>query len=146
MAKISGVFKRIKITAGDDEALLLKTPNLFFIGNLEQKRLVPVEPELFGRVEDDALASFGESVEGDIAFAFNPLYPKIGTYERVPWYETIWVQLGLVGFCTLFLLSAAIVWLIRPLIQKIRDKQPQGQPFRWALVVAGEPGCFISFS
>lgn len=140
MTKIAGVFKHIKITAGDDESLLIKTPNLFFLGSTGQKQLVPIEPQLFRRVEDNALTGFGEDTEGRIAFAFNPMYPKIGTYERVPWYETIWVQLGLVGFCTVFFLSACVVWLIRPLIQQIRGKRFKRHHFNWALNLAGIVG------
>jgi len=43
----------------------------------------------------------------------------------VPWYETIWVQLGLVGFCAIVFLSACIIWPIRPLIRRLRGKRFQ---------------------
>ncbi|WP_199318348.1 serine hydrolase domain-containing protein [Leptolyngbya sp. FACHB-541] len=140
MTKISGVFKHIRITAGEDESLLIQTPNLFFLGNPGQTRLVPIEPQLFRRAGDNALTSFGEGTEGDVAFAFNPIYPKLGAYERVPWHETIWVQLGLAGVCTVFFLSACVAWLIRPLIQQIRGKRSKEKPFDWALNIAGIVG------
>jgi CubicO group peptidase (beta-lactamase class C family) len=136
MAKLSGVFEHINITAGEDESLFIKTPNLFFLSNPEQKQLIPVEPRLFRRIKDNAFTGFAEDSEGHIAFAFNPIYPKIGTYERIPWYETVWAHLGLVSFCTLFFLSACLTWLIRPLIQQIRGKR-QKQHLQWALKLAG---------
>ncbi|NJN59605.1 MAG: beta-lactamase family protein [Leptolyngbyaceae cyanobacterium SL_5_9] len=138
MAKLSGVFEHIKITGGNNQSLLVQTPNLFFLGNPGQKQLIPVEPNLFRRVDSNAFTSFGEDPEGHIAFAFNPIYPKIGTYERIPWYETIWVQLGIAGFCTVFFLSSSVVWLIRPLIQH-RGKRHEKR-LNWALNLAGMIG------
>ena len=67
--------------------------------------------------------------------------PKIGAYERIPWYETIWVQLGIVAFCAIVFLSASSVGLIRPLIRRLRGKRfIVEQKFSSAWVVAGLVG------
>jgi hypothetical protein len=138
--KPSAVFKDINIKKGDNGTLVIQTPSLFFLNNPQNITLIPVGPQLFQRANDDALTAFGGAIEDEasnqIKFAFNPLWPKIGAYERVPWYETAWVQLGLLGFCVLVFLSAFFIWPIRPLIRRLRGKpvQIERQPSRaWLL-------------
>lgn len=143
--KPSAVFKHINIKKGDNGTLVIQTPGLFFLNNPQNIKLIPVEPKLFQRANDDALTAFGEAIEDEgsnqIKFVFNPLWPKIGAYERVPWYETAWVQLGLLGFCVLVFLSAFFIWPIRPLIRRLRGKnfQIERQPSR-AWLLAGVVG------
>lgn len=121
--------------------MTISTPSLFFLGHTPKHTLVPVEPLLFKRVEDDAFTAFGEDSRGNIAFVFNPLWSKIGAYERISWYETIWLQLEIIGFCTIVFLSASIVGLIRPLIRRFRGKRfIVKQKFNNAWVVAGIVG------
>ncbi len=141
LAKISGIFEHIQITKGNNNTLTVQTPSLFFIQKISQRQLVPLDLLLFRRVEDNALTAFGEDEDGNVALAFNPLYPKIGAYERIAWYESVWVQLGLIGFCTLFFLSSCVAWLLRPLIQRWRGKQTQEkEQLTWALRLAGAIG------
>ncbi|MEW5860328.1 MAG: serine hydrolase domain-containing protein, partial [Cyanobacteriota bacterium] len=127
--KPSAVFKHINIKKGDKGTLVIQTPGLFFLSNPQNIKLIPLEPQLFKRANDDALTAFGKAIEDkdsdEIKFAFNPLWPKIGAYERVPWYETAWVQIGLLGFCILVFLSAGFVWPIYPLIRRLRGEQFQ---------------------
>jgi hypothetical protein len=143
--KPSAVFKHINIKKGDNGTLVIQTPSLFFLNNPQNIKLIPVGQELFQRANDDALTAFGEAIEDEgtnqIKFVFNPLWPKIGAYERVPWYETAWVQLGLLGFCVLVFLSAFFIWPIRPLIRRLRGKnfQIERQPSR-AWLLAGLVG------
>ncbi|MBE9169756.1 serine hydrolase [Pleurocapsales cyanobacterium LEGE 06147] len=123
IAKLSGPFKHIRITNEPDGTLLVRTPSLFFLGKVENRRLVPTEePFLFRRVEDESFAFFRLDEEGKVAYAFNPMYPKIGAYERVPWYEKIGFHLGILAFCVVFFLAAFIVWLVLPLIRRFRGK------------------------
>jgi hypothetical protein len=137
--KPSAVFKHINIKKGDNGTLVIQTPGVFFLSNPQNIKLIPVEPQLFKRTNDDALTAFGEAIEDEasnqIKFAFNPLWPKIGAYERVPWYETAWVQLGVLGFCVVVFLSAFFIWPIRPLIRRLRGKNFQLSGSRV------EPGC-----
>ncbi|MBD2744943.1 serine hydrolase domain-containing protein [Coleofasciculus sp. FACHB-1120] len=143
--KPSAMFKHINIKKGDNGTLVIQTPGLFFLSNPQDIKLIPVGPQLFQRANDDALTAFGEAIEdkgsNQIKFAFNPLWPKIGAYERVPWYETAWVQLGVLGFCVLVFLSAFFIWPIRPLIRRLRGKnfQIERQPSR-AWLLAGLVG------
>lgn len=134
IAKLTAPFKHIRITKGDNGTLLVRTPSLFFLGNASKIQLVPVEPLLFQRLSDKGFTGFGENSRGQVRFAFNPIWPKLGTFERVPWYETIWVQLGFVGFCAVVFLSACISWLRRSL----RPNRFQAkQQLSWAWVLAG---------
>lgn len=140
LAKLAAPFKHINIEKGDNGTLLVSTPGLFFLGNAPKLQLVPVEPLLFQR-DDSEFTAFGEDESGRIKFAFNPLWPIIGTYERIHWYENIWFQLGLVGFCAVVFLSACFVWLIRPLVCRLRGKRFQVERgLRQAWMVAGLVG------
>jgi hypothetical protein len=136
-AKLTAPFKHINIKKGDNGTLLVSTPGLFFLGNVPKVRLVPVEPLLFQRTEDEAFTAFGEDKSGRIRFAFNPLWPIIGAYEHIRWYETIWVQLGLVGFCALVFLTACFMWPIRPLIRRLRGKRQVSRRLSGAWFLAG---------
>lgn len=142
-AKLTGVFEHIQIIKDSDNTLTVQTPNLLFAGKVPQNRLEPLDPPLFRRVKDNATAAFNTDTSGKL-FAFNVLYPKIGAYVRVPWYESIWVQLGTMGVCSLFFLSATIAWLIRPLSQSIGQGNHKVVRARdslgWTLTIAGLVG------
>jgi CubicO group peptidase (beta-lactamase class C family) len=139
--KVAGVYQHINIKKGDNGTLVIHTPGLFFLSNPQDITLIPVRPQLFQRANDDALTAFGNPIDPDsdeIKFAFNPLWPKIGAYERIPWYETAWVQLGLLGFCVLVFLSAFFIWPIRPLIRRLRGKQfKRKRPHSQSWLIAG---------
>lgn len=140
-AKMSAPFKHIKIAQGDNGTLLVRTPSLFFLGNAPKIRLIPVEPLLFQRASDEAFTGFGSDSNSRIAFAFNPIWPVIGTFERIYWYETVWVQLGIVGFCAVVFLLAAIIYPILPLIRGLRGKRFRvKQRLSWAWLLAGLVG------
>ena len=140
LAKLTSPFKHLIINKGDNGNLLISTPGLFFLGSVPKIRLIPVEPMLFKRADSDAFTGFGEE-NGRIAFAFNPLWPKIGGYERVYWYETVWVQLGIAAFCAIVFLSACIVWPIGYIFNLIQGKASlnrQKNSFAW--IIAGVLG------
>ncbi|BDA68583.1 hypothetical protein CAL7716_027490 [Calothrix sp. PCC 7716] len=140
LAKLTSPFKHIIINKGNNGDLVINTPSLLFPGSVPKIQLIPVEPMLFKRADSDAFTSFGEE-NGRIAFAFNPLWPKIGAYERVYWYETVWVQLGIAAFCAIVFLSACIVWPIGYIFNFIRGQASlnrQKNTFAW--VIAGVLG------
>jgi len=138
LAKLTAPFEHINIKQSDKGTLLVSTPSLFFVGNAPKIRLTPVEPLLFQRVNDDAFTAFEQDKSGWIKFAFNPLWAKIGAYEHIHWYETSWVQLGILGFCVAVFLSAAVIYPIVPLIRRLRGKRFQvKRQLRWAWVLAG---------
>ncbi len=140
LAKLTSPFKHITINKANNSDLVINTPSLFFPGSVPKIQLIPVEPMLFKRADSDAFTSFAEE-NGRIAFAFNPLWPKIGGYERVYWYETVWVQLGIAAFCAIVFLSACIVWPIGYIFNLIRGQASlnrQKKTFAW--VIAGVLG------
>lgn len=136
--KLAGTFKHINIKKTDDNRLQIQTPSLFFLNKIKPVQLEPVEPLLFKRVDTPTFTAFEENEEGQITFAYNPLFPKIGTYERIFWYEGIWVHFGLVGFCVLVFLSAMSRGIVQPLIQWWRGKPSQDkQQYNSAWLLAG---------
>ncbi|MGK7950692.1 MAG: hypothetical protein AB4368_18415 [Xenococcaceae cyanobacterium] len=114
IAKITGVAKQIQVTSQDDGTLLVLTPPLFFFGKTTNTKLIPTsEPRLFRRQNDDAYVFFVADESGKITHLSNPLYPKIGTFQRVPWYENIKLHLVLLAFCSLWFIVAAGTGLIQ---------------------------------
>ncbi len=123
LAQITGVAKEINVTPQPEGTLLVQTPPLLFRGKIESIKLIPTSaPGLFYRQNDNAYVLFIEDDSGKITHVSNPLYPKIGTYQKVPWYETIRVHLGLLICCTILFLTATIAGIIRPLLCILRGK------------------------
>ncbi len=141
LAKVAAPFKDINIKKADNGNLVISTPKLFFIGKSPDKELVPIDKLLFRRPEDNAYTAFGENSDGEIEYVFNPLYPKIGPYEKISWYEDIWVQLGIVVFCAIVFLSAFFMYPIRGIIQRLWGKSAKFEPqLKAAWVIAGVYG------
>ena len=137
IAKITGIAKEINVTTQPNGTLLIQTPPLLFRSNVENIELTPTEESnLFYRSLDNAYVFFVEDERG-IQNVSNPLYPKIGTYQRVPWYETIKVHLGLLAFSAIFFLTATIAGIIRPIIGLLRRKIIHTPKLTWVRTVAG---------
>ena len=140
-AKVTAPFKDINIKEGDKGDLIIDTPKLFFVSKIPDKELVPIDKLLFRRSSDNAFTAFGENKNGEIKFAFNPLFPKIGAYEKIAWYESVSVQLGIAAFCTIVFLSAFITYPIIPIIRRLRGKSGKlEREFNGAWVIAGLVG------
>jgi CubicO group peptidase (beta-lactamase class C family) len=140
-AKVTAPFKDINIKQGDKGDLIINTPKLFFVSKIPDKELVPIDKLLFRRPSDNTFTSFGENKNGEIEFAFNPLFPKIGAYQKIAWYETIWVQLGIAAFCAIVFLSAFLKYPIVPIIQGLRGKSGKLEgEFNAAWIIAGLVG------
>ncbi|MGB3639258.1 MAG: serine hydrolase [Rivularia sp. (in: cyanobacteria)] len=140
-AKVAAPFGDINIKKADNGNLIINTPKLFFTGKTPDKELVPIDKLLFRRPKDNAYTAFGENKDGEIEYAFNPLFPKIGPYEKISWYEDIWVQLGIAAFCTIVFLSAFFMYPVRGIIQRLRGKSAKFESeFNAAWVIAGVYG------
>ena len=137
MAQITGIAKEIKIAVRQGK-LLIETLPLVFRNKIEDIELIPTEePGLFYRERDNAYVYFVADESGKISHVSNPLYPKIGTYQKVPWYETIRVHLGILIFCTIFFLTATVAGIIRPLLRVLQGKANNLPKFTIARTVAG---------
>ncbi|MBV6624411.1 MAG: beta-lactamase family protein [Rivularia sp. (in: Bacteria)] len=121
-AKITAPFKDIYIKKAGNGNLIVSTPKLFFVNKTPDRELIPIDNLLFRQDKINRFTAFGENSNRDIEFAFNPLFPKLGAYEKIAWYEGIWVQLGIAAFCVIIFLSAFIMYVIRPLLRLLRGK------------------------
>lgn len=125
IAKISAPYRRIHIRRRD-RGLQIETPGLFFRSTKDSILLEPLEPLLFRRMNEntdsDALMAFEENEQGRITYAYNPLFPKIGTYVKVAWYETIWVHAAVLGLAVILFLTAAFIWPLHPLWRRLKGK------------------------
>ncbi|MGV2826472.1 serine hydrolase domain-containing protein [Myxosarcina sp. GI1(2024)] len=124
IAKLTGIFKHIRVVENND-TLRVTTPNLFFLRQFPGTDLFPTEqPRLFRR-QDGSYVFFTESETGEITHVSNPLYPKIGTYQRVAWYETAKVQLGILAVCAILFVAVIFTDGIVPIFKALRGKSEQ---------------------
>jgi hypothetical protein len=138
MAKITGIAKEIQVKTQSDGTLLVQAPPLLFRSKVEDTKLIPTaESGLFYRDNDNAYVYFVSNEAGEITHLSNPLYPKIGTYQRIPWYETISVHLGIFAFCLLFFLTATITGIVRPTIRFLRRNKISTPKLIWVRTLAG---------
>ncbi|EGJ35250.1 MULTISPECIES: hypothetical protein [Moorena] len=75
------------------------------------------EPLLFRYPDSNMYISFRKDSQGKITAMSLSSHVHL-TYEKLAWYETLVLQVGLVGFCVLIFLWGCLVWLIRPLISR----------------------------
>lgn len=138
IAKITGVAKEIIVTDQPDGTLLVQTPDLLFRGKTNNTKLIPTnEPGLFRRQNDNAYVFFVEDDSGKIQNVSNPLYPKIGTFQKVPWYENIKVHLVILVFCIIFFFSATVTSIIQVLQFILRNKTKHQPKLNLAHILAG---------
>ena len=141
IAKITGIDKEINVATSADGTLVITTPPLVFRSQVKDIKLTPTaEPGLFYREIDNAYVYFVADNSGKVTHVSNPLYPKIGIYQKVPWYETIWVHLGILVFCMVFFLTGAIAGIIRPLIRLLRGQKIATSELTWVRTLAGAIG------
>ncbi len=120
MTKVSGLFQLLHVRPYEENRLQAEAPGLLFRTSVKRQILTPLLSGLFQHADGETLTAFEADDSGSIRYAFNLLFPKIGAYERVPWYGTIVFHLSVLGFCTIFFTTAAASWLIRPLVNWLR--------------------------
>jgi CubicO group peptidase (beta-lactamase class C family) len=82
----------------------------------------PAGPLLYRRVGGDEHLAFGPDERGRATYLF-PVLPMSMAFERVRWYESEVVLLGLLGFSTLGLVGALAGWLAGALVRCIRRRE-----------------------
>ncbi|MEB3355372.1 MAG: serine hydrolase domain-containing protein [Synechococcales bacterium] len=138
-AKLSAPYEQIWVRGSEYGTLEVQPPSLLFAGQVANKTLAPIGPQLFKRLEDDALAAFAEDEDGRVTYGFNLLWPKIGTYERVAWYEVIWFHLTILVICGILFATGAIAWIILPLLRQLIQRK-RGEPAPWLYGARGLAG------
>ncbi|MCB0008764.1 MAG: beta-lactamase family protein [Anaerolineales bacterium] len=112
-ALFSGYYREVPAYSHDTLQKLKSLPEQFPV-NVEGNRLqlwgrdyVETEPLIFRNAESSSPVVFRTTVASET----QQLYAGAGAYERVPWYEALPVQLGLIGWFLLTFLSGIIVAL-----------------------------------
>jgi len=77
LASLGAVFGHVDVKSNGDGTLTVQTPEFFFSRGSVKRKLIPVEPLLFQRADDDAYTAFGEDSKGNI----NYLYSGLQVYE-----------------------------------------------------------------
>jgi CubicO group peptidase (beta-lactamase class C family) len=114
LEKMSQLGRDVRVTADGDGMLTVHLPN-------QTTQWVEIEPLLFQRVGGGDYSAFEEDEEGRITHMFLADMPAVA-YERLAWYETSPVHLGLLGFAALFFLSAILAGPVSCMIRRIRHK------------------------
>ena len=122
MAKLTGTFRHIKVSdrAQPPAALTIQAPELFFFKKQEDIALIPVDPPLFQRMDNNTLTAFEPTDAEHTPYVYNAISTRLNTYERVAWYEGIWLHLSVVLVCAIAFLSTAFYWLLKPLWHRLR--------------------------
>ena len=129
LASLGAVLGHVHVKSNGDGTLTVQAPEFFFSRGSVKRKLIPVEPLLFQRAGDDAYTAFGEDSKGNINYLYNPIRSRISAFRKLPWYETIPVQLSLTGFCAVLFLSAGVTWLARSLSRRFRKQRFQDDSF-----------------
>lgn len=111
LAKVAAPFSHLHIKVTDNQTLRIKTANLFSSGSPIRREVLPVDSLLFQGLSDRDYTAFAENENGEIAYTFNPIGPKLGAFQKVPWYETVLFQFALAGVSGLIFLTGCWVWL-----------------------------------
>jgi len=124
LAKVSSLFGHVSVRQGENGTLTVNFPEGFFATIPPQDnltKLVEVEPLLFYRFNDDDYVVFAENERDRITYMFHPLDLGPAGFEKLPWYETTYFQLPLVGFFLVVFLSAFWKWPAEPVIRQLRQ-------------------------
>lgn len=127
IAKLSAPYQQINIRR-TDTGLEIQPPALFFRRDRPASPLKPLEPLLFLQpeqgTEEATLTAFEADENGNILYAYNPIFPKMATYTKIAWYENIWLHAGIVAVASLLFLSGMWIWPLHPAVRRL-----QGKPF-----------------
>lgn len=141
LASLGAVLGHVHVKSNGDGTLTVQTPEFFFSRGSVKRKLIPVEPLLFQRADNDAYTAFAEDSKGNINYLYNPIRSRISAFRKLPWYETIPCQLSLAGFCAVLFLCAGVTWLVRSLSRRFRKQRFQDDRLtRLAWLVAGLVG------
>lgn len=128
LAKLSAPYQRLKIVQTPEGGLEIQFPLLFF-GSSDRPvplELLDADSLLFRRVGENALMAFSITEDGTV-YAHNPVFAKIGSYQRARWYQNIWLHVGLLAAMVLLFLSAIWVAILRPILRSLRGKNSKMQ-------------------
>lgn len=136
IAKLTAAFQETWITQGENNTLVVKRPDLLFSQSVQPLILNPVDPPLFQHGDRTDLTAFDFNENNEVIYAYNLIPSRIGTYERIPWYSTIWTHLILLIVCLGVFLSTVYVYPFKPLWRRLRGKPFQitrSHPWSWQL-------------
>lgn len=108
-AKILAIAQQIRITINNNGNLLVQNPALFFRNSIGKFELIPTnQANLFYRQSEHTYVYFTEN-NGKVTHVSNAVYPKIGAFEKISWYENVRLHLVILTLAILFWLSAIII-------------------------------------
>lgn len=109
--KIAGLFNAVTVNVAPDGRLLM--PDDLY----EMKEWADIGPGLFKEVDGQQLTAFRTDQSGNATHLFMGNQPVIA-FIKAPWYDTVPLQVGILGLCLLIFLSAALVWPISFLLHR----------------------------
>lgn len=102
LAKLQALVSAAQVQTGDDDTLVVS------IGS-GTRRFAEVDKLLFQEVDGQEQIAFREDDKGRITHMFMETLPAIAL-QKLTWYESPDLQLGLLGGCTLLFISALFGW------------------------------------
>jgi CubicO group peptidase (beta-lactamase class C family) len=111
-------FFRLHIRENGDGTIRMTMP----LGFTAPSDWEPVGPLLYRRVGGDEHLAFGQDERGRVTHLF-PVLTMSMAFERVRWYESEALLLGLLGFSTLGLVGAWVGWPAGALVRRTRRRE-----------------------
>jgi CubicO group peptidase (beta-lactamase class C family) len=108
---------RLHIRENGDGTIRMTMP----LGFAAPSEWEPVEPLLYRRVGRDEYLAFGQDERGRVTHLFPTLLVPMA-FERVRWYESEGLLLGLLGFSALGFVGASVGWPAGALARRIRRR------------------------
>lgn len=131
IAKLTAPYEHINIRL-TETGLEIRSPALFFNYDPPNIQLEPIAPLLFyQKNNNNTLTAFEADANGNILYAYNPIYDKMGTFVKIAWYENLWFHAGLLAIATLLFFSGLWIYPLHPTVRRL-----QGKPFAMPLADA----------
>ncbi|HWI63381.1 MAG TPA: hypothetical protein VNT75_16210, partial [Symbiobacteriaceae bacterium] len=114
--KLQGLMLSVSVTDNGDGSVTMTYP----LNLRPAERLIPVEPLLFRSEDGQHAVAFAADSRGRITRMYMPM--AVFAAERLAWYESPLLHLGLLGAVALLSLCTVVGWPIGALVRRRRDR------------------------
>lgn len=121
IAKLTAPYEHITIQR-TDTGLEIQTPSLFFRKQRPNSQLQPIDLLLFRQPEGETLTAFEADNEGNIRYAYNPVFSKMATFTKIAWHENLWFHAAFIGVAIVLFCISLWIWPLHPTLRRLRGK------------------------
>lgn len=120
--KIANLLMNVRLKAGEDGTLILKSPD-----GSGAIRLIEVSPLFFRQVNGQRFLVFFDDAKGRITHAY--MDETFTVVKKLKWYEVPTFHYLVLIFCVLLFLTSALGWPLGALKKRVCGQEPEGKKF-----------------